>query len=96
MLVRGGGEVLGFRITDDSMIEAGVLTGDYIFVRKQETADRGDVVVASLGDDELIVGYYYPEQSYVRFQPANSEMAPVLAPKPVMLLGVVIGLYRRM
>ena len=97
-LVRGGREVFGLRVTGDSMIDAGILTGDYIFVRKQLTAQRGDIVVALIGD-EATVKYYYPEKDYVRFQPANSGMAPILVRasdfKPTMILGVVVGVYRR-
>src|SRR5262245_59878511 len=59
MLVRGGREIFGLRVTGDSMIEAGILAGDYIFVRKQSTADRGDVVVALIGD-EATVKHFYP------------------------------------
>lgn len=99
MLVRGGREVFGLRVTGDSMIEAGILNGDYIFVRKQPTADRGDIVVALIGD-EATVKYYYPEKDYIRFQPANAQMAPILVRaadfKPTMLLGVVVGVYRRL
>lgn len=99
MLVRGGREVFGLRVTGDSMIEAGILNGDYIFVRKQATADRGDIVVALIGD-EATVKYYYPEKDYIRFQPANGQMAPILVRaadfKPTMLLGVVVGVYRRL
>jgi repressor LexA len=99
MLVRGGREVFGLRVTGDSMIEAGILSGDYIFVKKQPTADRGDIVVALIGD-EATVKYFYPERDYVRFQPANSEMAPILVRasdfKSTMLLGTVVGVYRRL
>ena len=98
MLVRGGREIFGLRVTGDSMIEAGILNGDYIFVRKQPTADRGEIVVALIGD-EATVKYYYPEKDYVRFQPANAQMAPILVRamdfKPTMLLGIVVGVYRR-
>ena len=98
MLVRGGREVFGLRVTGDSMIEAGILRGDYIFVRKQANADRGDIVVALIGD-EATVKYYYPERDYVRFQPANAQMAPILVRatdfRSTMLLGKVVGLYRR-
>ena len=73
--MRGGREVFGLRVTGDSMIDAGILNGDYIFVRKQLTAQRGDIVVALIGD-EATVKYYYPEKDYVRFQPANAAMAP--------------------
>ncbi|HEX6272668.1 MAG TPA: transcriptional repressor LexA [Polyangiaceae bacterium] len=99
MLVRGGREVFGLRVTGDSMIDAGILAGDYIFVRKQSTADRGEVVVALIGD-EATVKYFYPERDYVRFQPANAKMAPILVRasdfKSTMLLGKVVGVYRRL
>lgn len=98
-LVRGGKEVFGLRVTGDSMIEAGILSGDYIFVRKQATAQRGEIVVALIGD-EATVKYFFPEKDYIRFQPANAAMAPILVRasdfRPTMLLGVVIGVYRKM
>lgn len=98
-LLKGGREVFGLRVHGDSMIEAGILNGDYIFVRKQLTANRGDIVVALIGD-EATVKYYFPEKDYVRFQPANKAMAPILVRavdfKPAMLLGVVVGVYRRL
>jgi|SRR6185312_6225079 len=97
-LVRGGRDVFGLRVQGDSMIDAGILSGDYIFVRKQLTASKGDIVVALIGD-EATVKYYHPERDYVRFQPANKTMAPILVRavdfKATMLLGVVIGLYRK-
>jgi repressor LexA len=99
MLVRGGRDVFGLRVQGDSMINAGILNGDYIFVRKQATADPGEVVVALIGD-EATVKYYHPEKDYVRFQPANDHMAPILVRasdfRPTMLLGIVVGVYRRM
>lgn len=99
MLVRGGREVFGLRVQGDSMIEAGILNGDYIFVRKQSTAERGQIVVALIGE-EATVKYYYPERDYIRFQPANSNMAPILVRatdfRPTMLLGTVVGVYRRL
>ena len=98
-LVKGGREVFGLRVHGDSMIDAGILNGDYIFVRKQLTANRGEIVVALIGD-EATVKYYYPEKDYVRFQPANKSMAPILVRavdfKPSMLLGVVVGVFRRL
>jgi repressor LexA len=98
MLVRGGRDVFGLRVTGDSMIEAGIFSGDYIFVRKQSSADRGDIVVALIGD-EATVKYYFPERDYVRFQPANAKMAPILVRatdfRATMLLGKVVGVYRR-
>ncbi len=98
-LLKGGREVFGLRVQGDSMIDAGILSGDYIFVRKQLTASRGEIVVALIGD-EATVKYFYPEKDYVRFQPANKTMAPILVRavdfKPTMLLGVVVGVFRRL
>jgi repressor LexA len=97
-LVRGGREVFGLRVAGDSMIDAGILSGDYIFVKKQITASRGDIVVALISE-EATVKYYFPEKDYVRFQPANASMAPILVRavdfRPTMILGVVVGVFRR-
>jgi repressor LexA len=99
LLLRGGREIFGLKVTGDSMIEAGILSGDYIFVRRQATAQRGEIVVALIGD-EATVKYYFPEKDYIRFQPANAKMAPILVRatdfKPTMLLGVVVGVFRRL
>jgi len=98
-LIKGGREVFGLKVNGESMIEAGILHGDYIFVKKQLTANRGDIVVALIGD-EATVKHYYPEKDHVRFQPANKNMAPIYVRaadfKPTMLLGVVVGVFRRM
>jgi repressor LexA len=98
-MVRGGRDVFGLRVQGDSMIDAGILSGDYIFVRKQPTANRGDIVCALIGD-EATVKYFYPEKDYIRLQPANQQMAPILVRsldfKPTMLLGVVVGVYRKL
>lgn len=97
-LLGGGREVFGLRVSGDSMIDAGILNGDYIFVRKTATAKRGDIVVALIGE-EATVKYYFPEKDYVRFQPANASMAPILVRasdfRPTMLLGVVVGIFRK-
>jgi repressor LexA len=97
-LLKGGREVFGLRVQGDSMIDAGILSGDYIFVRKEITAERGEIVVALIGD-EATVKYYFPEKDYVRFQPANKTMAPILVRavdfRSTMLLGVVVGVFRR-
>ncbi len=98
-LLRGGREVFGLRVQGDSMIEAGIMNGDYIFVKKQITAQRGDIVVALIAE-EATVKYYFPEKDYIRFQPANQAMAPILVRamdfRPTMLLGVVVGVFRRL
>ncbi len=98
-MVRGGRDVFGLRVKGDSMIEAGIMNGDFIFVKKQIMAQRGEIVVALIGD-EATVKYYFPEKDYIRFQPANAKMAPILVRasdfKPTMLLGIVVGVYRKL
>ncbi|MFH0902489.1 MAG: transcriptional repressor LexA [Pseudomonadota bacterium] len=91
-------EVFALRIKGDSMIEDGIHDGDFIFVRKSFAAERGDIVVALIGD-EATVKRYYPEKDTIRFQPANASMQPIVVRrsefKSVDLIGVVVGVYRR-
>lgn len=92
-------EVFGLRVSGDSMIEAGIMHGDYLFVRRVETAQRGEIVVALIGE-EATVKYFFPEKDHVRFQPANRQMAPIFVHandfRKTMILGVVVGIYRRL
>jgi len=96
-------EVFALRVKGESMIEDGIFDGDYIFVRKQLQASRGDIVVAIINGpagDEATVKRYYPEGDTIRFQPANATMQPIIVRKrdfkSVNLVGVVIGVYRKM
>lgn len=93
-----GEETFMLRVRGESMIGAGIHDGDYIFVKKQMVAERGQIVVVLLGD-EATVKYYYPEKDYVRFQPANEAVAPIIVRRddlsPTQILGVVVGVYRR-
>lgn len=99
MLVGKGRDVFGLRITGESMIEAGIHDGDYVFVRKQLDAKRGDIVIA-LVHDEATCKYFFPEKDHIRLQPANSTMGPIIVPKSdwrgTQVLGVVVGIYRKL
>jgi repressor LexA len=99
LLGNAGRKVYGLRVQGDSMIGDGILSGDYIFVRKQLTANDGEIVVALI-DDEATVKRVYFEGDRVRFQPSNPRMAPIYVRrddfKSTMILGLVVGLYRRM
>jgi repressor LexA len=90
-------DVFGLRIAGDSMIEAGIHDGDYVFVRKQPSANRGDIIIALIGD-EATCKYYYPEREHIRLEPANASMAPILIPKndwrTSSVVGVVVGVFR--
>lgn len=81
-------------VNGESMIESGILNGDYVLVRPQKTANNGDIVVALLGD-EATVKRFYKENGYYRLQPENCDMQPIIT-KEVEILGLVIGLIRKM
>ena len=85
-----GTELFMLRVRGDSMIEAGILDGDYVVVRQQSTADNGDIVVAMI-DDESTVKRFFKEPGRVRLQPENSTMAPIYA-IDVSILGKVQAL----
>jgi len=80
------------KVTGDSMIEAGILDGDKVVVRQQDTAENGQIAVALLGD-EATVKRFYREAGRVRLQPANSRMEPIYA-KEVAIQGVVVCALR--
>ena len=92
-------EVFALRVKGDSMIEAGIFDGDYVFVRKQLQANAGETVVVMI-NDEATVKKYYPEGDTIRFQPANAAMEPIFVRKKefksVNILGLVIGVYRKL
>jgi repressor LexA len=92
-------EVFALRVKGESMIEDGIFDGDYIFVKKQLQANRGEIVVAMI-NDEATVKRYYPEGDSIRFQPANAAMQPIIVKKrdfkSVNIIGVVVGVYRKM
>ena len=91
--------VYGLRVQGDSMVGDGILSGDYIFVKKQLHADDGEIVVALI-DDEATVKRVYFEGDRVRFQPSNPRMAPIYVRREdfrsTMILGVVVGVYRKL
>jgi repressor LexA len=80
------------RVRGDSMVEAGILEGDYVVVRPQETATDGDVVVALLGEEATVKRFFH-ESDHVRLQPENASMEPIRS-KEVKILGRVVGLMR--
>ncbi len=86
-------DVFILNVKGDSMIEAGILDGDLVIVRKQNTARNGDIVVALL-EDEATVKRFYKENNYIRLQPENSNYEPIIT-KDVLILGKVIALLRK-
>ena len=80
-------------IMGESMIEAGILDGDYVIVKQQATANNGDIVVAMTEENEATVKRFYKEAGFFRLQPENSSMEPIIV-ENVSVLGKVVGLYR--
>ena len=76
------------------MIEAGILDGDLILVKKQDSARNGEMVVALVGD-EATVKTFYKEKDHIRLQPENSTMDPIIVPD-CKILGKVAGVFRKM
>jgi len=92
-----GGEEFLLRVKGDSMINAGILDGDIVVVRREQTAENGDIVVALAGEDEVAdeatVKRFFKDGRRVRLQPENDELEPIFADH-VQILGKVTGVFR--
>ncbi|WP_409292442.1 transcriptional repressor LexA [Peribacillus sp. SCS-37] len=93
-LVPHDDHVFMLEVMGDSMIEAGILDGDFVIVRQQKTANNSDIVVAMTDEDEATVKRFFKEKDFIRLQPENSSMEPIIL-QNVSILGKVIGLYRQ-
>lgn len=88
-------EVFTLKVSGESMINVGIYDGDIIIVQKQNTANNGDTVVAMTEENTVTVKTFYKENGYIRLQPENDFMAPIILPT-CSILGKVIGLYRKL
>jgi repressor LexA len=92
-------EVFGLVVRGESMVDAGIFDGDYIFVRKQSTATEGEIVVVMI-EGEATCKRFYHEGDRIRLEPANSSMQPIYVSREefraVEVLGKVVGVYRRL
>jgi len=82
-------------IEGDSMIEAGILDGDLVIIKQQNTAENSDIVVAMTDNDEATVKRFFKEKDYIRLEPENATMEPLIF-NSVTILGRVIGVYRNL
>lgn len=89
----GNSESFMLTVRGESMIEAGILDGDYILIKKQDIAMNGEIVVALI-EDEATVKTFYKEKNYIRLQPENSTMEPIIVPD-CKILGKVAGVFRK-
>jgi len=87
--------LFALRVRGDSMIDAGILEGDYVVVRSQDRAVAGEMVVALIGD-EATVKYFRPKGDHVELEPANERYEPIVVPRSseLRILGVVKGVIR--
>jgi repressor LexA len=93
-LVPADEQVFMLEIMGESMIEAGILDGDYVIVKQQQTANNGDIIIAMTEEDEATCKRFFKEKDYIRLQPENSTMDPIIL-RNVTILGKVIGVYRQ-
>ena len=92
----GSGEHYALEVSGDSMIDAGILDGDYALIQRTETARNGEIVVALVHDEEATLKYLFQESGKVRLDPANPAYEPqVYGPGEVRIQGKMAGLLRR-
>ncbi len=87
-------DLFALEVSGDSMIDAQIASGDYVILRRQETASEGEIVVAMTDENEATLKYWFPESNGVRLQPANAEMDPIYV-DDATVLGVLVGVVRR-
>ncbi len=88
-------DLFALEVSGDSMIEDQIADGDYVVVRRQPTANRGDIVVALTDENEATLKRWYPERRRIRLEPANAKMKPIYV-KNATVLGVVVGVVRKL
>lgn len=89
-----GANVFALRVKGESMIEDGIMSGDYIIVEQTRTAKNGDIVVALIDQENVTLKRFYKEKDRIRLQPANSTMQPIFLTK-VSIQGKVKGVIRK-
>ena len=87
--------VFTLKVSGESMINAGILDGDVVIVQKQRIARNGEIVVAMTEENEVTLKRFYKEKDYIRLQPENDNMEPIILPN-CTIVGKAIGLYRKL
>lgn len=96
-IIRNSNNVFALRVQGDSMINAGILDGDFVLVRQQALANQGEIVVALI-EDEATVKRFYKEKDKIKLQPENENMSPIVVGpgnKNISILGRVEGVIRK-
>ncbi len=94
-LVPKNKDVFTLNVSGTSMINAGILDGDIVIVERKNTARNGQIVVAMTDENEVTLKTFYKEDGYFRLQPENDSMEPIILDN-VTILGIAIGLYRKL
>ncbi len=93
-LLTGKKRAFVLQVKGDSMIDEGILDGDYVIIEQKETANNGDIVVAILENGFATLKRFFKEATRIRLEPANAQMSPIFA-KNVRIQGKVVGVIRR-
>ena len=87
-------DVFTLEVSGDSMINVGIFDGDIVIVKKDRTANNGEIVVAMTDENEVTLKRFYKEKDHIRLQPENDYLEPIIL-NNVTILGKAIGLYRK-
>ncbi len=93
-LIPKSGEVFTLHVSGESMINKGIYDNDYVIVKRQKTANNGDIIVAMTDENEVTLKTFYKEKDHIRLQPENDTMEPLIFDN-ITILGIAIGLYRK-
>ena len=93
-LMPKSGEVFTLHVSGESMINKGIYDNDYVIVKRQNDAKNGDIVVAMTDENEVTLKTFYKEKDYIRLQPENDTMEPLIF-QNITILGKAVGLYRK-
>lgn len=93
-LIPQNSEIFTLRVSGESMINAGIYDNDIVIIERTNTAKNGEIVVAMTDENEVTLKTFYKETNYIRLQPENDFMTPIILSN-VTILGKAIGLYRK-
>lgn len=91
--VRSNNDLFILKVSGTSMIDAGILDGDFVIIEKKETASNGEIV-AALIENEATLKRFFKEKDHIRLQPENKTMEPIIVDN-CKILGTLVGLYRK-
>lgn len=94
-MIPKGEEIFTLNVSGDSMINAGIFDGDIVILKRRKVANNGEIVAALNDEGEVTLKKFYKEKDYIRLQPENDTMNPIIL-KNCTILGIAIGLYRKL